>query len=201
MSFNSSQRHTSYKNNSTIDGQVISDGKLVVKAQYLWSIQENTNWYCKQQPLQQHIIVPTLTITHPCIDVIIIRYVQDTPNNLCRKNQEIKAIQRHPIIMTDAAYDYIFDEIECHEKLILKGMWVLIVIRNIIDDKNNNAILYAVLLVSGTRTWVGIVMGGNLQRYVFPTCKKPTQVGIDHGEEPFPDRRVKKPSTWIPEAQ
>ena len=30
--------------------------------------------------------------------------------------------QRHPIIMTDADYDYIWDEIECREKLSLKGM-------------------------------------------------------------------------------
>ena len=31
------------KNNTTIDGQVISSGELVVKAQYICSIQENTN--------------------------------------------------------------------------------------------------------------------------------------------------------------
>ena len=30
--------------------------------------------------------------------------------------------QRHPIIMTDADYDYILDEIELCEKLSLKGM-------------------------------------------------------------------------------
>ena len=57
------------QNNTTIDGQVISSGKLVVKAQYLCSVQENTNWYWKQQPLQQTIIVPTRTILRPCLDV------------------------------------------------------------------------------------------------------------------------------------
>ena len=31
------------QNNTKIDGQVISDGELVVKAQYLFSMQENTN--------------------------------------------------------------------------------------------------------------------------------------------------------------
>ena len=35
------------QNNTTIDGQVISDGELVVKAQYICSMQENTNWYWK----------------------------------------------------------------------------------------------------------------------------------------------------------
>ena len=49
-----------------------------------------------------------------------------------------KEIQRHPIIMTDADYDYIMNEIEHCEKLSLKGMWVLIVTRNHIDDNNNN---------------------------------------------------------------
>ena len=37
--------------NTKIDGQVISFGELVAKAQYLWSVQENTNWYWKEQPL------------------------------------------------------------------------------------------------------------------------------------------------------
>ena len=36
--------------------------------------------------------------------------------------QAEKFIQRHPIIMTDADYDYILDEFERNEKLILKGM-------------------------------------------------------------------------------
>ena len=40
------------KNNTTIDGQFISAGGLVFKAQYLISMQENTNWYRKQQSLQ-----------------------------------------------------------------------------------------------------------------------------------------------------
>ena len=40
------------QNNTTIDRQVISAGKLVSKAQYILSMQENTNCYWKQQPLQ-----------------------------------------------------------------------------------------------------------------------------------------------------
>ena len=31
------------KNNTTVDGQVISAGELVVKAQYICSMQKNTN--------------------------------------------------------------------------------------------------------------------------------------------------------------
>ena len=79
-------------------------------------MQENNNWYRKQQPLQHTIIVPTRTIIHPRIEVIIIRYVQDIPKKLCGSNETKTAIQRNPIIMTDADYDYILDEIECLEK-------------------------------------------------------------------------------------
>ena len=76
------------QNNTTIDGQVISDGELVVKAKYICSMQENTNRYWKQQPPQQTIIVTTRTILHPRLDVITIRYVQDIPNNVCDRIQE-----------------------------------------------------------------------------------------------------------------
>ena len=105
------------QNNATIDRQVISDGELVVKAQYLCSMQENTNCYWKQQTLQQTIIFPTRTILHPRLEVIIIRYVQDIPKKLCGRNKAKKGIQRHPIIVTDADYNYIMDEIERRETI------------------------------------------------------------------------------------
>ena len=61
------------------DRKIISGGELVVKAQYLLYMQENTNCYWKYQSLQHNIIVPTHTIIHPCLDVSRITYVQDTP--------------------------------------------------------------------------------------------------------------------------
>ena len=70
----------------------------------------------KKLSLKQTIIVPTCTIIHPSLDVIIIRYVQDIPNNLCSRNRSKNVIQIHPIIMTDADYDSILDEIERREK-------------------------------------------------------------------------------------
>ena len=80
-------------------------------------MQETPNWYWKQQPLKQTIIVPTRTILHPCLDLIIIRYIQDIPKNICSRNEAKEAIQRHTIIMNDADYDYIMDEIERREKI------------------------------------------------------------------------------------
>ena len=47
-----SYAHT-IQSNTKNHGQVIFAGKLVVKAQYLCSTQENTNWYWKQQPLNR----------------------------------------------------------------------------------------------------------------------------------------------------
>ena len=85
-------------------------------------MQENTNWYWKQQPLQQTIMFPTLTILHPRLDVVVIIDVQDIPTIFCNIIQEKKAIQRHPIFMTDSDYDYILDEIERRGKLILNEM-------------------------------------------------------------------------------
>ena len=60
---------------------------------------------------------PNTQILHPRLEIIIIRYVQGIPKKLCSRNEAKKAIQRHPIIMTDADYDYILDEIERREKI------------------------------------------------------------------------------------
>ena len=65
------------QNNTKTHGQFISADELVFKEQYLCSMQENTDWYWKQQPSQQTIMVRTRTILHPRLYVITIRYVQD----------------------------------------------------------------------------------------------------------------------------
>ena len=80
-------------------------------------MQENTNWYWKQQSPQQNIIVTTCTIIHPYLDDFIITDVQDTPKTVCNRIQELKVTQIHPICMTDADYDYILDEIDCQDRI------------------------------------------------------------------------------------
>ena len=50
------------QNKKTIDGQLITAGALVVKAQYICSVQLDTNWYWNQQPKQHVITVPARTI-------------------------------------------------------------------------------------------------------------------------------------------
>ena len=51
--------------NTTIDGQIITAGELVVKAQYLFSMQIDTNWYWNQQPKHPVVTVTTRTILNP----------------------------------------------------------------------------------------------------------------------------------------
>ena len=80
-------------------------------------MQENTNWYWKQQLLQQNIIVPKHIILHPYIGVVRITYVQDIPKTVCNSIQAKKSMQRNPICMTDADYDYIKMEFSVDTKL------------------------------------------------------------------------------------
>ena len=51
--------------NTTIDGQIITAGELVVKSQYICSAKIDTNWYWNQQPKHYFITVPTRTVIHP----------------------------------------------------------------------------------------------------------------------------------------
>ena len=70
------------QNNTKIDGQIITAGELVVKSQYLCSVQDSANWYWGQHQLQQAIIVPTRIIIHPHLDVVGITDFQDI-HKLC----------------------------------------------------------------------------------------------------------------------
>ena len=52
-------------------------------------------------------MVPTRTIIHPRLDVVGINDVQGIPKFFCDRIQAKKSIQRYPIYLTDADYDYI----------------------------------------------------------------------------------------------
>ena len=79
--------------NTTIDGQNITAGELVVKAQYLFSVQIDTNWYYNQQPKNHVITVPTCTILHPQLEVNAITYFHATPTSICSRTQDTKSIK------------------------------------------------------------------------------------------------------------
>ena len=52
------------QDNTTIDGQIMTAGELFVKAQYICTMQVQTNWYWNQNPQHHVITVKTCTILH-----------------------------------------------------------------------------------------------------------------------------------------
>ena len=53
------------QDNTKIDGKIITAGECFAKAQYLYSIQVDTNWYWNQHPQQDVITATIRTILHP----------------------------------------------------------------------------------------------------------------------------------------
>ena len=122
MSLNFYQMHTRYKIIQKLTYKFFLLENQFSRHNIFALCKEKTNWYWKQQPLQHTIIFPTRIIRNPRLEVIILRYVQDIPKKLCGRDEAKKSIQIHPIIMTDADYDYILDKIELREQLSLEGM-------------------------------------------------------------------------------
>ena len=78
---------------------------MVVKSQYLCSVQVDTNWYWNQHPQQHIITVPTRTILHPQLEVNSVTDFDAIPKSVCNRTQAITAISRQPICLTDSDYD------------------------------------------------------------------------------------------------
>ena len=60
---------------------------MVVKAQYICSLQVDTNWYCYQQPKLHVITVPTRTIIHQQLEVNAVRKFHAIPTSVCKMTQ------------------------------------------------------------------------------------------------------------------
>ena len=80
-------------------------------------IKANKNWYWEQTHKQKFIVVPTHKIYHNCIDVIVVKYVQDTPKTFCNTNQEHQASKRRPICINESNHEYILDESFCRYQI------------------------------------------------------------------------------------
>ena len=78
--------------NTTIDGQILIAGELVVNTKYLCSMQVDTNWYFNQQPNNHVITVPTRTILHPQLEGEAIPDFHLIPTGICSITQAKKAI-------------------------------------------------------------------------------------------------------------
>ena len=73
--------------NTTINRQIITAGKLVVKTQYLCYMKETTNWFWAKHPQHQVITVPTRTTLYPRVDVTSITDIHYIPKSLCNMTQ------------------------------------------------------------------------------------------------------------------
>ena len=105
------------QDNTTIYGQIITAGELVVKAKYLCSMQVETNWYWNQQPKHHVITVPTRTILHPQLEVNAVTDFHEIPKSICTRTQAKKSISIQPICLTYSDYDYILEEIGRQDKI------------------------------------------------------------------------------------
>ena len=70
---------------TTLDGNIITAGELVAKAQNLCSVQVATNWYWNQQPKHHVITVPTRTIFHPQLEVNAVADFHGIPTSICSR--------------------------------------------------------------------------------------------------------------------
>ena len=78
---------------------------MVVKAQYLFSMQVDTNWYWNQQPKQHVITVPTRKILHPQLEVNTVTNFHAIPTSVYTRTQAKQSISRQPVCLTDSDYD------------------------------------------------------------------------------------------------
>ena len=62
---------------------------MVLKAQYLSSMQVDTNWYCNQQPKQNVITLPTRTILHPKLEVNAVTEFHAIPTSVLPGHKHI----------------------------------------------------------------------------------------------------------------
>ena len=66
----------------------------------------------EQTKQQKNIIVLTLTIIYLCLDLMKITKSKQIPNIFYNRSKAQKALQRHPMRLTDSYHDFIFYKIK-----------------------------------------------------------------------------------------
>ena len=67
---------------------MITAREFIVKLQYLFSMQVDTNWYWNKQPQQNFKTMTTCAIIHPRLEVNAVTDLYDMPKSVCTKTQE-----------------------------------------------------------------------------------------------------------------
>ena len=70
-------------------------------------MKEKTNFYWQKNKNKDIFAISTLTILHPCLDVLAIKYVAEIPKIICYLKKAFRAIQRQPIFISDPDHEYI----------------------------------------------------------------------------------------------
>ena len=81
------------QDNTTVNGKKTTASELVVKAQYICSMQVDTNLYWNQQPQQYFITVPTRTIPHTKLEFNAVTDFHAIPTSVCTGTQAKKPYQ------------------------------------------------------------------------------------------------------------
>ena len=100
-------RQTDVKIKKTVEKQVIKAGEIIVKPEFLIIMKNYTKWHWQQLGTQESIIIENCTIFHPCLDMSSIKDVAEIPISSCNKKQARRAVQIHPICISDEDHDYI----------------------------------------------------------------------------------------------
>ena len=91
---------------------------MVVKSQYLCSMQVDTNLYWNKHPQQHVTTFPKNKILHPQLKVISVTDSHEIPKNVCNRKQAKKSISRQPICLNYSDYNYILEEIGRQENRV-----------------------------------------------------------------------------------
>ena len=70
---------------------------MVVKSQYVCSMQIDTNWYWNKQPKHNVITVPTRTILNPQLEFNSVTDFHAITTSVCNMTQAKQIISRQPI--------------------------------------------------------------------------------------------------------
>ena len=85
------------QDNTTIYSKIITAVELVVKAQYICSMQVDTNSYWNQHTQHHVITVTTRTIIHSLLGVNAVTYFHTIPKSVCTRKKTKEKISKQPI--------------------------------------------------------------------------------------------------------
>ena len=90
-----------YQEETACDGKISNSGELVVKSAYLRCMKYSTKWCWGQEQPQQIVVFLTCRILNLCLDVVVVKEVQDIPIIVCNKKQSRQDLQIITMFITD----------------------------------------------------------------------------------------------------